>query len=196
MTQLLEDELSLSEERPGPAVIAVALVTAACCLGFAVFNLWFEATGFLAVGPNAAYAEAFTVLNWLVVALKVIGAAAALGSVSGRPRGPLQRLLGLTLWGAFGTLAIYSLGSVGQAVALLLGYLGGPGRLTPEALAYVLFFLLLATGFGVLAVSYRRRFRLRRWIPVLGFTAGPLVLLVVLLAVPALLAALGVMPSV
>ncbi len=174
-------------------------MTAACCLGFAVFNLWFEATGFLAVGPNAAYAEAFTVLNWLVVALKVIGAAAALGSVSGRPRGPLQRLLGLTLWGgAFGTLAIYSLGSVGgQAVALLLGYLGGPGRLTPEALAYVLFFLLLATGFGVLAVSYRRRFRLRRWIPVLGFTAGPLVLLVVLLAVPALLAALGgVMPSV
>ena len=169
--------------------MALALV------GFAAVNVIFESTGYLADGEYADYAAAFTVMNWFVVALKLLGAAVALLSVAKRsPRVPLG-LLGVMVWGVFATLAVYFLGSVAQAVGMVLGVTGSASDLDVAGIAYLIYFLAAAIGWGVLAVSYSRRHNLGWVTAVLGALGAPIVLGLVLVAMPALLTALGLMPA-
>jgi hypothetical protein len=86
-------------------------------------------------------------------------------------------------------------GSLGQAIGLASGLTGSADQVDLAGVAYVLFFLVVAAGFGVLAISYSRRFRLRKGAVVLGALGAPAALGVILLAVPMLLTALGVMPA-
>ncbi|WP_204034356.1 hypothetical protein [Micromonospora qiuiae] len=167
---------------------------AACCIAFAIVNVVFEMTGHFADGPYAEYVSAIAVMNWLVVGLKAMGAAVALMSVAKHPRFLPAAGLGVLLWGAFAMLGVYALGSVVQAVGMAAGLTGTADQIDLAGVGYVLFFLVLTAGYGVLAICYSRRFGLRRGIAVLGVLGAPVMLGVLLLAVPMLLAALGLMP--
>lgn len=179
---------------PGTGVTVTGVLVALCCIGFAIVNAVFEATGRFASGPYAAYASGITVMNWLVAGLKVVGAIVAVLSVAKRPKLLPPTLLGLLLWGAFAMLGVYALGSVMQAVGMATGLVGTADQIEPLGIAYVLFFLVLAAGYGVLAVSYSRRFGLRKRSAVLGVLGAPVLLGVILLAIPMLLGTLGLMP--
>ncbi|MGC5022651.1 hypothetical protein [Micromonospora sp. DT47] len=181
--------------RPGIGITATGRLMALCCIGFAVVNIVFELTDHFADGPYAEYSTGIAVMNWLVVGLKAVGAAVALLSVASRPRFLPPVFLGVLLWGAFAMLAVYALGSVVQAIGMASGLAGSADQIDLAGVAYVLFFLLVAAGYGVLAISYSRRFRLRKGVVVLGALGAPVALGVILLAVPMLLAALGVMPA-
>ncbi|MEU5942339.1 hypothetical protein ABZ807_24865 [Micromonospora sp. NPDC047548] len=85
---------------------------------------------------------------------------------------------------------MYAVGSVVQAVGMATGIAGTAGQIDMAGVGYVLFFLLLAAGDGVLAISCSRRFGLRKGVVVLGVLGAPVMLGVILLAVPMLLAAL------
>jgi hypothetical protein len=60
---------------PGPFVVAVGLLVALWCAGFAAISVWFEFTGYFGVGQYADDATAISVVNWFVAVLKVLGAA-------------------------------------------------------------------------------------------------------------------------
>lgn len=165
------------------------------CVGFALVNIVFERTDHLSGGAYASYASAFTVMNWLVVGLKGLGAAVALLSVANRPRVVPPAVLNVLVWAAFATLGVYTLGSVAEAVGMVAGLAGGIDQITIAGVGYVLLFLLAAAGFGVLAIGHSRRRRLGKRFAVLGMLGAPVVLGGVPLAVPALLATLGVMPT-
>jgi hypothetical protein len=181
--------------RPGMGIIAAGRLVALCCIGFAVLNIVFELTDHFADGPYAEYSTGFAVMNWLVVGLKVVGAAVALLSVASRPRLLPPVVLGVLLWGAFAMLAVYAAGNVVQAIGMVSGLAGSADQIDPAGVAYVLFFGVVAAGYGVLAISYSRRFKLRKGVAVLGALGAPVALALILLAVPMLLAALGVMPA-
>jgi hypothetical protein len=182
-------------QRVGRGVVVVGVLVAASCLGFAVVNVLFEATDRFAVGPYSEYASGLAVANWLVVGLKVLGAAVALLVISGRPRLLRPPVVGMLVWGAFATLAVYAAGSALEAVGIAAGVMGNRSDITVLSVAYALFFCGLAAGFGVLATAYRRRYRLGRGVVVLGLLGAPVVLGLVLVALPSLLVALGVMPG-
>lgn len=181
--------------RPGTGVVLTARLIALGCLGFAVVNIVLEMTDRFADGPYAAYASGLAVMNWLVVGLKAVGGAVALLSVAKRQRLLPPALLGMSLWGAFALLGVYALGSVVQAAGMALNLAGTRDQVDLAGVAYVLFFLLLAAGYGVLTISYSRRFALRKRVAVLGVLGAPVLLGAILLAVPMLLAAVGVMPA-
>ncbi|MBC6464482.1 hypothetical protein [Actinomadura alba] len=181
--------------RPGIGVTVIGRLAALSCIGFAVVNVVFEMTDRFADGPYAEYASGIAVMNWLVVGLKAMGAAVALLSVAERPRFVPPARLGVLLWGAFAMLGVYALGSVVQAVGMAAGLTGTADQIDVAGVGYVLFFLLLAAGYGVLAISYSRRFGLRKGVALLGVLGAPVVLGLILLAVPTLLAALGLMPA-
>jgi hypothetical protein len=176
-------------------VIVVAVLMAAGCLAFTAVNVFFEVTDRFGDGPAADYASGLTVMNWFVVVLKVVGAAVALLSVSRLPSPVPPVLLGVALWGAFTTLGVYGLGSVLEAVGMATGVAGTIEDIDLAGIGYVLGFLFAAAGFGVLAVSYSRRNRLPKRVVALGALGAPVTLGLVLLAVPALLVAVGVMPD-
>ena len=181
--------------RPGTGITATGRLMAVCCIGFAVVNIVFELTDHFADGPYAEYSSGLAVMNWLVVGLKVVGAAVALLSVGRRPGFLSPVVLGVLLWGAFAMLAVYSVGSVVQAIGMASGLSGSADSIDLAGVAYVLFFLLVAAGYGVLAISYSRRFHLRKGVIVVGALGAPVALAGILLAAPMLLAALGVMPA-
>ncbi|GAA4511692.1 hypothetical protein GCM10023191_076210 [Actinoallomurus oryzae] len=181
--------------RPGARVVVTGALVALLCLGFAVVNVAFEITDRFADGPYAGYASGIAVMNWLVVGLKVLGAAVALLSIAGRPRLLSPERLGVLLWGAFALLTLYVLGSMVEAVGIGLGLMGSTDQFTVRSVAYVLFFLSLAAGYGILTVSYQRRQGLRRGVAVLGVVGAPVLLGGLLVAVPAVLTALGLMPG-
>jgi hypothetical protein len=181
--------------RPGIGITTTGILIALFCIGFAVFNIVFELTDHFADGPYAEYSTGFAVMNWLVVGLKAVGAAVALLSVASRPRFLPPVFLGVLLWGAFAMLAVYGVGSAAQAIGIASGLTGSADQIDLAGVAYVLFFLVVATGYGVLAISYSRRFRLRKGVAVLGTLGAPVALGAILLAVPMLLTALGVMPA-
>ncbi|MGH3705943.1 MAG: hypothetical protein ACRDT9_15015, partial [Agromyces sp.] len=54
------------------AIVAAALGVLGL-LAFAAVNIVFEGTGRFAAGPLAAYASGLSVMNWLVVGLKLFG---------------------------------------------------------------------------------------------------------------------------
>ena len=164
-------------------------------VGFAAVNIVFERTDYLADSEYADYASAFTVMNWLVVGLKLLAAAVALLSVTRRPPFLPPRLLGVLVWSVFATLAVYVLGSMAQALGMVLGLIGSASQIDLADIAYLIFFLSAAIGWGVLAVSYSARHALGGRTAVLGFLGAPIVLGLVLVVMPMLLAALGLMPA-
>jgi hypothetical protein len=180
--------------RPSRAVVAVAVLTALWCVGFAAVNVTFELTGHFD-DRLGALAPGVSVMDWIVVALKVLGAVVAWLAVTDGQRLIRPATLTVLLWGAFATLATYVAGSLVEAVAFAAGLAGDRGDLTPRSVAYVLFFLLAAAGFGVLAVSYARRQRSPRRLLAWGALGAPLVLGSLLVVIPAILAAVGLLPT-
>ena len=194
MKPLVTDR-SQAHPRPGTGVRVIASLIALWCIGFVVINVVLEGTGHFADGPYAEYASGLTVMNWLVVGLKMAGAALALLSVAGDSRFLSPASMTVLVWGAFATLGVYALGSVTEAVGMIAGLTGTAGQIDVASVAYVLFFLLAAAGFGVLAISYSRRHRVRKRFALLGVLGAPIVLGLILLVFPALLAALELMPA-
>lgn len=180
---------------PRPTVTLIGWLMAAWCVGFAAVNIVLEGTDHLAHGGYADYAAAFTVMNWLVAGLKLVGAAVALLSVTHRPPPVSSRLLGVGVWGVFATLGVYVLGSTAQALGMVTGVSGSGSQIDLLDLAYLIFFLFAALGWGVLAFSYSRRHAGGWGVAALGVLGAPVVLGFLLVAMPALLAALGIMPS-
>jgi hypothetical protein len=162
---------------------------AAWCLGYAAVNIAFQATGRFASGPYADMAAGLAVMDWIVVALKLLGAAVAARSVIARPPTAVRTVL---VWGAFALLGLYSAGNIVELAGMVVA---DPGRIEMRSLAYIVFFLAGAAGYGALAVSYSRRTHARRSHAVLGVLGAPLVLGALLIAVPAVLTAVGLLPS-
>jgi hypothetical protein len=181
--------------QPSPSITAVGWLMALWCVGFAAVNVVLERTDYLADSEYADYAAAFTVMNWLVVGLKLLGAAVALLSVTKRPPFLPPRFLGVIVWSVFATLAVYVLGSMVQALGMLVGLRGSASQIDQAGVAYLVFFLTAATGWGVLAVSYSARHALGWRTALVGVLGAPVVLGLVLVAMPILLAALGLMPA-
>lgn len=184
----------LAQDGPGPVITAIGILMALWCLGFAAVNIVFEITGHFAGGPYAHYAFALSVMDWLVVALKVLGAVVALLSLARRPGRTSSAVVTVLLWAAFATLAAYVLGSLVQATGMTLGLIGDAYKITTASVAYVALFLVAAVGYGVLAISYSRRHPQRKGLVILGVLLAPALLGVLLLAIPALLAVFGLLP--
>lgn len=165
------------------------------CLGFASVNVAFELTGHFDSGPAADLGVGLSVMDWVVAGLKVLGALVA--GLALLPRQSVVRPATLTvlLWGGFATLATYVTGSLVEAMAFATGLAGDRSDLTPRTIAYVLFFLAAAAGFGVLAVSYSRRHRSPRRLAVLGSLGAPVLLGGLLVVLPAVLAAAGLLST-
>jgi hypothetical protein len=119
--------------------------------------------------------------------------AAAVLAVTEPPRFLRPSTVGVLLWAAFATVTVYLAGSLGQAVAMLTGVAGDADRLDLASAAYLLAFLLAAAGFGLLAFSYAKRARLGRREVLLGVCGAPIVLGSILVVLPALLRATGVL---
>lgn len=180
---------------PGPGITLIGILMTLWCIAFAVVNIVFERTNHFAGGPFAEYAAGITVMNWLVVGLKALGAAVALLSVVNFPKFQPPVLMTVLLWGAFATLGLYALGSVAQAVGMLTGISGTADQIDLVGVGYVVMFLFAAAGFGFLAVSYSRRYGTRKGYAILGVVGAPVLLGLILIAVPMLLVALGLMPG-
>ncbi|MEX5717344.1 hypothetical protein [Geodermatophilus maliterrae] len=178
---------------PGTFVVAVGLLVALWCAGFAGISVWFELTEHFATGQYADDATAISVVNRFVAVLKLVGVAVALLAISRTPRFLAPRIVGALLWAAFATLALYVVGSIMQAVVVLTGLAGEADQIDASALGYGLAFLLAATGFGILAASYARRARLSRRGMWIGACGAPLVLGSVLVILPAILRAVGLL---
>jgi hypothetical protein len=203
--------LSRGSDRRGAVapvpVRVVGYLAAAWCVGFAGVSAWQVAAdpiGQTGAGRRyAAYASGLTVISVLAGVLKLAGGAVAVAAVRvrpGRPRRPRQ-LLGVALWGAFGLLGLYSAGSLVITVGTVGGLLApsaawtAAGGVTPRAIGYVLFFLVAAAMFGVLAVWFHRRHRLRWSSAVAGLAGAPLLLGLLLAAAPAVLGRWGLWPT-
>lgn len=180
---------------PSRTVRLVGWLLAVWCVGFAVVNVVFELTGRFAGGPLAAYAPGISVMNWFVAGLKVLGAAVALLAVAGRRTAVQPAVLTTLVWGAFALLGVYALGNVVEAVGMATGLAGSPDQITLRNVGYVVFFLLGAAGYGVVAISHSRRTGFRKGYALLGVLGGPLVIALLLVALPALLALSGLMPA-
>jgi hypothetical protein len=178
---------------PGRCVVAVGLLVALWCAGFAAISVWFELTDYFGVGQYADDATAISVVNWFVAVLKVVGAAVAFLGVSHTPRFLAPRIVGTLLWAAFATLAVYVGGSIIQAVVMLTGVAGDAEQVDAPAVGYVLALLLGATGFGILATSYARRARLGWRVRLIGVCGAPVVLGSVLVILPTILRAVGLL---
>lgn len=145
------DNRSFGVPSPGSAVAVVAWSVAVWCVGFAVINVVFEMTDHFAKGPYAEYAGGISVMDWLVVALKLLGAVMALLSLSKSPTRIPASVLAVMLWGAFATLGLDAIGSVVEAIGMVTGLTGSAEEITLASVAYVVFFMLGAAGYGVLA---------------------------------------------
>jgi hypothetical protein len=192
---------------PPVSVRAVGYAAAAWCLGFAGVSAW-QVAADLTGKPDprqryAAYASGLAILGVLVLVLKLAGAALALTAVLVQPGLPRRwlRLLGVGLWGAFGLLGLYSAGNLVITVGTVTGVLApsaawtAAGGVTVKAVLYVLFFLVGAALFGVLAVWFHRRHRLEWTVAVAGLVGAPLLLGLLLAAAPAILGRWGLLPT-
>ena len=188
----------MTNQQPPVPVRASGYAAAAWCLGYAGVSAWQ-----LAAGPPGRYASGLAIMIVLVGLLKLAGAAVALAAVlvrPGRPRRPPQ-LLGVALWGAFGLLSLYSAGNLAITVGTVSGLLAPSAAwiaahgVTARALGYVLFFLLGAALFGVLAVWFHRRHHLGWTAVVAGLAGAPLLLALILAVAPAILGRWGLLPA-
>jgi len=178
---------------PDRALVAVGVLMALWCAGFAAISVWFELTDYFGTGRYADAETAISVVNWFVVVLKVVGVALAVLAV--HPRLVAPRTVGTLLWAAFATLTVYVAGSITQAFVMLAGIAGDASQVDAESVAYVLAFLLAAAGFGILAISHARRAGLGTRIKVIGACGAPLVLGSVLVILPAILRAVGLLSA-
>jgi hypothetical protein len=176
-----------------PATRIVGRLVVLWCLGFAAVNVAFEVTGHF--DRLADLGPGISVMDWIVVALKVLGAVVAWLAVAEHQRLVRPTTLSILLWGAFATLATYVAGSMVEAVAFATGLAGDPDDITPRSIGYVLFFLVAAVGFGVLAVSHARHHRSPRRLVALGALGAPVVLGGLLVVIPAILAATGLLST-
>jgi len=190
-----ELEYAASSRPASRPVVLVAWLVAAWCLGFAAVNVAFEATGHFLDGPHAEYATGLSVMDWIVSCLKVVGAAVALLSVSQRRIPISSRRLAELIWGAAALLGLYCTGSILEAIAMLTGLGGNPDQLNPRSVAYLVFFLFAAAGYGVLAVSFSRRSPTGRREALVGMLGGPSLLAILLGAIPLILVWVGLMPA-
>jgi hypothetical protein len=191
-------------DRPAPAPSATAralgYTAAAWCLGFAAVSAWQVVAGPAPGQRLAGYASGLAIMSVLVGVLKLAGAAVALAAVLAPPGLPRQ-LLGVALWGAFGLLGLYSAGNLVIAVGTAAGLLApsaawtAAGGVTAKAVLYVLFFLVGAALFGVLAVWFRRRHQLGWTSAVAGLAGAPLLLGLLLAVAPAVLGRWGLLPT-
>ncbi len=181
--------------RAGPVVTAIGILMALWCLGFVAVNIVFEITGHFAEGAYAHYASGISLADWLAAGLKALGAVVALLSVAPRPRLVSPAVVTVLVWAAFATLGVYVLGSVAEAAGMVLGLIGGADKIDARSVAYVLFFLVAAIGYGVLATSYSQRHPHGKRLVILGVLGAPVVLGSLLLAIPAVLAAVGLLPG-
>ena len=119
----------------------------------------------------------------------------ALLAVDHRPRLLAPRVVGTLLWAAFATTGVYVLGSALQSkkALMLAGLVGNADEIGFVAVSYVLLFLVAAVGFGILAISYARRARLGKREMLLGAVGAPVVLGGVLVVLPAILTASGLL---
>ena len=180
-------------QAPGRFVVAVGVLVALWCVGFAAISIWFELTDYFGTGQYAQDATAISVMNWFVAVLKSIGAAAALLAIHRRLVVP--RTVGTLLWAAFATLTVYVVGAITEAVGMLTGLAGDADRVGARSIAYLLAFLLAATGFGIVAISHARRAGLSTRVKVLGACGAPFVLGTVLVILPAILRAVGLLSA-
>ena len=102
-------------------------------------------------------------------------------------------MVGTLLWAAFATLAVYVVGSIAQAVVMLLGVACDAEQVDASAVGYVVAILLAATGFGSLATSYARRAGLGARVMLIGVCGAPVVLGSVLVLLLAILRAVGLL---
>lgn len=171
----------------------LGILVATWCAAFAAVNIWFELSDYFDHGPHASDSAALSVVNWYVVAVKVLGIAIALLATR-QPRGLRSAtIVGVLLWAAFATIGVYVMGSLVQIIYMLTGTLGGTDRLTLESLGYVLAFSAAGIGFGILAISYGRRTGLRTAAVVLGILGAPVMLGSILVFLPALLRMAGLL---
>ncbi|MUL40591.1 hypothetical protein FZ103_05250 [Streptomonospora sp. PA3] len=174
----------------------MAAMTVLCCVGFAAVNVVFAIGDRFAEGAYPEYAAGLEVMNWLVVVLKLLGAALVVLSVARPLRFPAPGAVAVALWAAFSTVAVYAAGNVAHVAAMATGLAGEAADIDAAGIAYVAFFLLMSAGLGTLALSHTRRHRIRPRTAVLGALGAPFILSGILAAAPALLTALGIMPPV
>jgi hypothetical protein len=182
-----------SAEAPGRAVVIVGVLMALWCAGFAAISVWFELTNHFDTGKYAEDAEALSVVNWFVAVLKLVGVGVALLAVRRRLVAP--RTVGVVLWAAFATVTVYVVGSITQAFVMLTGIAGDADDVDAASVAYVLAFLLSSVGFGVLAISHSHRAALSTRIKMLGAFGAPVLLGSVLVILPAILRAVGLLSA-
>ena len=180
-------------EVPSRAVVAVGVLMALWCAGFAAISVWFELTDYFGTGRYADDEAAFSVVIWFVTVLKLLGLVLAVLAVQARLFAP--RIVGALLWAAFATLTVYVVGSITQAVVMLAGIAGDADQVDARSVAYVLAFVLAAAGFGILATSHARRAGLGTRIKVIGACGAPIALASVLVIVPAILRAVGLLSA-
>jgi hypothetical protein len=172
--------------RPAGVVTAIGVLTALALLAFAAVNIALLAGTSLASGrylhAAAQMPVTLAVENVVAAAIKIIGAAAALLAVAGRTPRVRPGVLAVVLWGAFATMAVYLAGSLGEAIGMIVR----DEHIRALDVGYLLFFGALVTGFGVLAVSHRRRYPQPSRVLVLAVLAPPAVLGLLLLGIPAL----------
>ena len=178
---------------PGQGVVAVGFLLALWCAGFAAVSIWFELTDYFDTGRYADDAAALSVVNWFVVVLKLVGVVLAVLAV--RPRLVAPRGVGVLLWAAFATVTVYVIGSIGQAFVMLSGIAGDADDVDAWSVAYVLAFVLAATGFGILAFSHAQRAALSTRVKVIGACGAPVLLGIVLVILPAILRAAGMLSA-
>ncbi|NKY33091.1 hypothetical protein HGA13_08415 [Nocardia speluncae] len=178
---------------PTKIVATVGALVAVWCAIFAAISFWFEFTEKFATGPHAANADAISVMNWYVAALKLLGVAVAVLAVTQPPKFLQPKVVGTILWAAFSTVVIYVVGSLTQAAVMLTGVAGDAEHLDLASGGYVFAFLLASAGFGILALSYARRAGLGKREVLLGICGGPLVLGSTLFILPALLRVAGML---
>ena len=195
----------MSQPTPAPptTVRALGYTAVAWCLGFAAVSAWQVVAGPAAGQRFAAYVSGLAIMSVLVGMLKLAGAAVALAAVlapAGLPRRPLQ-LLGVALWGGFGLLSLYSAGNLVITVGTVSGLLApsaawtAAGGVTPKAILYVLFFLVGAALFGVLALWFHRRHQLRWTSAAAGLAGAPLLLGLLLAVIPTILSRWGLLAT-
>ena len=180
-------------EVPGRALVAVGVLVALWCAAFAAISVWFELTNYFGTGRYAGDDTAISVVNWFVAVLKLVGMVLALLAV--HPRLVAPRTVGTLLWAAFATLTVYVAGSITQALVMLAGIAGDADEVDAWSVTYVLAFMIAAAGFGILATSHARRAGLGTRIKVIGACGAPLVLGSVLVILPAILRAVGLLST-
>ena len=180
-------------EAPRRALVALGVLVALWCAGFAAISVWFELTDHFGTGRYADDETAISVVNWFVTVLKLVGMVLAVLAV--HPRLIAPRTVGTLVWAAFATLTVYVVGSITQAFVMLAGIAGDADQIDAGSVAYLLAFMLAAAGFGILATSHARRAGLSTRIKVIGACGAPLVLGSVLVILPAILRAAGLLSA-